>query len=156
MLYVLRDSGMSRTTIDRYATEIRRRWQTEHLVRSETVVEERLEHHRKLADKLEKKGAYAAQVRVEKMIDDILGVIAPVEHNVRGAVAHAHAAVPAESILPPEPPVEVEKIRALPDDQLAAVVAAARAVLGQPALLPASEGVEIVEGVLETEFVEDD
>lgn len=125
---------MARATIDRYIAKVYERWKAEALLSAdrESVVHQRLERLKHLARKWEKSGNAAACARIEGMINDIYGVSSPVQHELRGAVAHGVVQAAVEPVAPPAPTSRVD-VRKLSDD----VIAELERVIGEQLALPA-------------------
>lgn len=120
--------GKPMGTVDRYIGKVHARWRASALARTEHAVEERLEHHRKMARLARTQGNWNACARYDREINLMLGVYAPEKHTIQAAVAHA--VLPAQSA----PPIRYADA---PDAVLDALEEALRSVVaGTPQLSP--------------------
>jgi hypothetical protein len=135
------EQGMSQTTCYRYAERVRTRWKAEHLLRSETAREERLLQLQKAReefanDRKPNGQRYDATVaRYDEMINDILGVAAPQQVQVSGAVdVNVNVSYDLSNL-------DEEEFRAL--ETISAKIIAERPVAAAARTLPEAAGVAL-------------
>jgi len=116
--------GCHERTTDRYLQKIREDWHAQQLLSSEEWREQRVARLSYLARKLERVKAYSPMMRAETLLNDVLGVAAPVQVRHSGAVLVGQVEMTAA-------------LKLLSDEQLAAFKAAAQAL---PALPVPGEG----------------
>lgn len=115
--------GKPMGTVDRYIGKVHARWRASSLARTEHAVEERLEHHRKMARLARSEGNWNACARYDREINLMLGVYAPEKHAIQAAVAHA--------VMPAQAAPAVNLLR-VPDSGLDDLEALLRACQEQP------------------------
>lgn len=81
---------VSTRTVFRYISSVRDRWIQERELDRPGVVESRLARLRMMASKCERKEAFSAAARYDEMINEILGVKAPEQHEHKVAAIVAH------------------------------------------------------------------
>lgn len=87
--------GVAPTTVHRLIQRAERRWREEAEVATPERRAQRIARVTMLSEETRKAGKYASCARFEHMLNEMFGVYAPEQHEVRGAIAVAEVAAPS-------------------------------------------------------------